>query len=71
MAIKFTFNPLTGLFDAIGLPGGSDVNELNFSFEEIIASKVLTIPQYQQMAVFGGILIDGALLIEGSLIMET
>jgi len=48
--------------------GSSTDHEYNFSFEEI--QEEITIPQYQQMIVMGGILVEDSLILEGTLILE-
>lgn len=42
----------------------------NFSYRTIIAGSELTIPLYQQMAVFGCILVEGQLNTDGQLVVE-
>lgn len=42
----------------------------NFSYEKVISSKTLTIPEYQQMAVFGTFTVDGNVNLEGSLVLR-
>jgi len=64
--MKFVFNPFTESFDIIGdSAGGAE----NFSYEEIISTKEVTIPLYQQMAVFSGIIVDGTLNVDGTLVL--
>lgn len=63
--MTWVFNPFTGTFDFTGGGGGDD----NFSYE--VVTTEVTIPLYQQMAVFGGIIIDGGTLnIDGTLVLQ-
>lgn len=47
--------------------GGSGAE--NFSYEEVISTKEVTIPLYQQMVVFDGIIVDGTLNVDGTLVL--
>jgi len=46
----------------------SVASDENFSYNEIVVDK--TIPQYQQMAVFGELILEAELIINGQLVME-
>ncbi len=61
--------PLVYLGGDIGLLPSGDTIEVpsNFSYNKIVTTKVLLIPQHQQMIVLDGIDIEGTLDIEGQL----
>ena len=41
----------------------------NFSYKTVIATKKLTVPQYQQMAVFNGFENDGEVVLDGEMVL--
>lgn len=43
---------------------------LNFSFQNIIASRTITIEENEQMTVHGSFILDGTLIIEGQFVLE-
>ncbi len=64
--MAYKFNPFTGTLDIVGTGGSSSAD--NFSYDEVHTP--ITIPEYQQMAVFGSIIIEDELIIEGTLVLE-
>jgi len=44
---------------------------INFSYQEIGSSIIITIPEFQQMTIHGDIIIDGQLIIDGQFVLET
>lgn len=64
--MSYKFNPFTGMFDYFESSSSSSVD--NFSYKTIASGVTVTIPQYQQMIVFGGkVIITGVLKIDGDL----
>lgn len=60
--MRFAFNPFTSNLDV--------VKPDNFSYNNIIENKTITIPQNQQMPVFGILRNDGLIINEGQIISE-
>jgi hypothetical protein len=52
------------------LPGDALANDFLSAYYYIGAAETITIPEFKQMANFGGLDLDGDLIIEGQLIME-
>lgn len=59
----FKFNPFTGTLDIVG--GGTD-SSYNFSFQLIIETMTLTVPEHQQMTVQQSLTVQGQLIVDGS-----
>ena len=61
--MPFKLNALTGELDVVS------IEDNNFSFNNIITTESVTIPEYQQMIVYGDLVNDGELIINGELVL--
>jgi len=54
-----------------GSPADWELNtNNNFSYESVPSSKILTIPENNQMAIFDGFELEGELRLDGSIVVE-
>ena len=61
---------LKGYFGGVLYSLLTGLASINFSYEEIQAAEVITIPERQQMIVHGLLTNEGDLVVEGSLVLE-
>lgn len=70
-AIKdLTFKIERGRIRIPYIGGGGAISPENFSYEYVASTKLVSIPEYQQMAVFGTLTIDGTIELNGSIALR-